>query len=190
MTNSNINFDNILPQNVYRLTEYGVAVLAKELAYYQNDKVRVGALSAICDEWCIEVLDFEQNGTVVVLDVHNFLNENFACEHYLKMVKHEEHAVGVYQGYNVLSKDYYHVEQELERIRGELKELREYVKLGDLPDWEYNEICKCAINLETERLQLTIGGEFVGNPFDDIHLKALSTEVVYYSDDEEHDLPF
>tara|TARA_R110001592_G_scaffold61211_1_gene186409 strand:+ start:2232 stop:2714 length:483 start_codon:yes stop_codon:yes gene_type:complete len=154
MTNLNINFNNILPQNVYRLTEYGVAVLAQELAHYQDDKVRVGALSAICDEWCIQVLKLEQDGTVIVLDVHNFLNENFICEHYSAMVKHEEHAVDMLQDFDASTKDHYHVEREFKRIEEELKELREYIKSGDLADWEYDELHVQVISLENEWFKL------------------------------------
>jgi len=219
--NANLNNEsnaNLLPQDVYRLTSQGVIEMTWELDTYESDTIRVGAMCAVCDEWCLEIIDIEEDGTVVVHDIHNFLNETYASTEYLAMVKHEAHLVELYvapmitpipsmvddeegfypipfcnneeQDCDALSIEHNYIEGELKRIREELKELREYVKLGDLPDWEYNEISKHAIALETERLQLTIGGEFVGNPFDDIHLKALSTEVTYHSDDEEHDLPF
>ena len=83
---------NMLPQDVYRLTAYGKNELAYELAHYQMGSIiEVGAMSAILDEWCVEVLAIEEDGTVIIHDTHNFLNENFICSHYASMVKHEAH---------------------------------------------------------------------------------------------------
>jgi hypothetical protein len=84
---------NLLPQNVYRLTTQGIAQVKLELDIYESDTIRVGAMCFVCDEWSIEIIDIEEDGTVVIHDIDNFLNETFASKEYLAMVKHEPHLV-------------------------------------------------------------------------------------------------
>jgi len=86
----------LLPQDVYRLTEQGVIEMTWELDTYESDTIRVGAMCAVCDEWCLEIIDIEEDGTVIVHDVHNFLNETYASKEYLAMVKHEVHLEELY----------------------------------------------------------------------------------------------
>ena len=88
---------NLLHQNVYKLTPQGVIQMAWELDTYESDTIRVGAMCAVCDEWCLEIIDIRKDGTVIVHDIHNFLNETYASKEYLAMVKHEAHLVELYE---------------------------------------------------------------------------------------------
>lgn len=84
-------YADLLPQDVYRLTEAGINQAKFEIDTYEQGRFEVGTLFAVCDEWCLEIVDIKADGTVIVHDIHNFLNENFATTMYMDMVVQEPH---------------------------------------------------------------------------------------------------